>query len=173
MRKVLVTLDFDGVVSPIDHDRDFEADDSFETFKLGMFNCSISKQTLEFVRYLKELSDHYPEHIVLRWATSWVDMTESFEEKSGGAIPDFPFLPIPESKARSIVEEVIAQDASIALVFEDSFTAQERLLELWEEDPRLAERRLIPFEPKLEEGIRFSDIVSAKSIIAFELGKRN
>jgi len=173
MSKVLVTLDFDGVVSPIDHDRDFETDDSFETFKLGMFNCSISKTTLEFVRYLKELSDHYPERIVLRWATSWVESTKSFEERSGGAIPDFPYLPIPESKARSVADEVIAQDASIALVFEDSFMAQERLLTLWEEDPRLAERTLIPFEPKLEEGILPSHILAAKSIIAFELGKKN
>lgn len=173
MSKVLVTLDFDGVVSPIDHGRDFEADDSFETFKLGIFNCSISGEVLDFVRYLKDLSDTYPDHFVLRWATSWVEMTENFEEKSGGAIPDFPYLPIPESKAHSIAEEAIAQDASLVLVFEDGIIAHEDLQGLWKEDSRLAGRSLIPFQPKLEDGIRPSDILAARSLIAAELGKNS
>lgn len=173
MSKVLVTLDFDGVVSPIDQDRDFLSEEEFSVFQLGAFPCAISKRVLEFVRYLKELSDNDPGHFVLSWATSWVDITEYFERNSQGAIPSFGYLPIPDSKARAIADKAIAEDASLILVLEDSPAVQADLHNIQRRDMRLSGRRFLFFEPKLSQGLQFSDIMAVRSLIAAELGKNS
>lgn len=171
MSKVLVTLDFDGVVSPIDHDRDFRSEAEFSIFRLGGFSCAISDQVLSLIGYLKELSESHPEELALRWATSWESLTEHFEKSTDGVIPSFGYLPLLETKARAIADEALAQDASLVVVFEDHGHVQEELEELWAADSRFEGRSLSFLKTETKHGIQFSDIVAAKSRIAFELGK--
>ena len=174
MSKVLVTLDFDGVVSPIDHSRDFQGEEEyeFEVYNFG-FLCAVSTEVREFLQELKELSEAHPDQIVVRWASSWNEMTERFEAKSGGAIPGFSYIDTSKSKAKAIAAEALAVDASVVLVFEDSEIVHEELQELWKSKSKLSNRFFLPIMPELKSGILYSHILAAKSVIAFEFGKNS
>lgn len=171
MSKVLATLDFDGVVSPIDHGRDFEEDSSFEVFQIGGFRCAISKKTLEFISELKGIAEGEPESLELLWATSWESLTEYFPRDTAGALPELSYLLVDFDKARAIAEAAIEADASLVLVFEDHRGVHQKLRNIWKKDERFADRTLISFRPKLEEGITFAQILEAQSLIAAELQK--
>lgn len=173
MTKVLVTLDFDGVISPIDHDRDFSIDPGFELFRLGAFSCAISKSTISALRQLKLLSERYPDQLVVRWATSWVDLTERFEALTEGAVPSFPWLPVSgSSKAQAIVEEALELEPSLVLVFEDSGSALRELRKRWKRTNDLGNVELATFEPKLTEGLTKSSMGRARKLILKELTRK-
>lgn len=81
---VLVTLDFDGVVSPHEPCEPAEAD--WAPFRLGGFDLHIRHEVLDFLQWLAAS----PATTV--WASSWGDLTQTFATDSRGAIPDFPNL---------------------------------------------------------------------------------
>lgn len=171
MSKVLATLDFDGVVSPIDHDRDFEADSDFEVFQIGGFRCAISKRTIEFLQELKDLTEAKPERVATSWASSWEQLTEYFSKDSGGALPEFGYITVDFDKARAIADRTLEEDASLVLVFEDHRGVHQKLRNIWKKDERFADRKLISFKSKTVEGITFAQILEARSLIAAELQK--
>lgn len=171
MSKVLATLDFDGVVSPIDHGRDFEADGAFEIFRIGGFLCAISKETLEFLQTLSSLAGAHPDQLVVRWASSWDSLTEGFAPRTDHAIPEFGYIPTDFDKAKAISEAAIEEDASVVLVFEDHRAVHQKLRNIWKRDERFADRTLISYQPKTTEGIRLADILEAKGILANEIQK--
>lgn len=174
MSKVLVTLDFDGVVSPIDKSRshsDFEEDEDFEVYQLGGFPCAIRKDTKDFLWELRILSEEEPERFTVAWASSWNEMTLYFAPRSNHEIPEFGYVPTNFDKAKAIADLTLEEDATLALVFEDHRGVHQKLRNIWKKDERFADRKLISFKPKLEEGILFSHIAEAKSLIAAELGK--
>lgn len=171
MSRVLLTLDFDGVVSPIDQSRDFDSDESFEVYRLGAFRCAISKQTPEFLQELKAIADSKPEDLSLVWATSWESLTEYFSRDTQGALPELDHLKLNLDKARAIADATLEADASLVLVFEDHRGVHQKLRNIWKKDERFADRHLISFRPKIEEGIQFSHILEAHGFIAAELQK--
>ena len=152
MAKVLVTLDFDGVVSPIDHDRNFRADSDFEMFRIGGFQCAISKETLGTIQRLKKISMEHPELLEVIWASSWVDLTETFHIETNDALPELGFLEIPASKAESISKHALATDARTVIVLEDGVIANRNLKKVWNGEEFIG-RELILFKPKLETGL--------------------
>ena len=171
MSKVLVTLDFDGVVSPIDHGRDFEADESFEVFRIGFFYCAISRETLEFLQTLSSLAEAHPDQVAVRWASSWDSLTEDFAPRTDFAIPQFDYILTGFDKAGAISKAAIEENASVVLVFEDHRGVHQKLRNIWKKDERFLGRTLISFRPKIEEGITFAQILEAQSLIAAELQK--
>lgn len=171
MSKVLATLDFDGVVSPIDHGRDFEADESFEVFRIGFFYCAISRETLEFLQTLGSLAEAYPDQVAVRWASSWDSLTEDFAPRTDFAIPQFDYILTGFDKSGAIAEAAIEVDASVVLVFEDHRGVHQELRNIWKKDERFADRTLISYQPKTTEGIRLADILEAKGILANEIQK--
>lgn len=174
MSKVLVTLDFDGVVSPIDKSRplsDFERDEDFEVYPLGGFDCAIRKATKGFLWELRILSEEEPERFTVAWASSWNEMTLSFASSSRHELPEFGYVPTNFDKARAIADATLEEDASLVLVFEDHQGVHQKLRNIWKKDERFADRRLISFKPKTAEGITFAQILEARSLIAAELGK--
>jgi len=166
MSKVLATIDFDGVVSPIDHDRDFDADPDFDVLRIGGFRCAISKQVQDFLWKLRGLADADPELLSVSWASSWQELTGYFAKDSEGLLPHFDYLDIGDGKARAIADEAIRQDANLVLVFEDYESVHDDLREIQRRDMRLNGRFFIPLRPELETGLQFAQIVEAKSLIA-------
>ncbi len=171
MSKVLVTLDFDGVVSPIDQSRDFEADETFEIFRIGFFYCAISREVLEFLGELNRLSQEYPDRVAVRWASSWDSLTESFASSTDFAIPEFRYITTDFDKAGAISKAAIEENASVVLVFEDHRGVHQRLRNIWKKDERFGGRTLFSYQPKLTEGIELSHILEANGIFANEIQK--
>jgi len=83
---VLVTLDFDGVVSPYDPCEPAGAD--WRQFRIGGFDVRIRVQVLDFLHWL----DASP--TVVAWTSSWDALTQGFSADTSGRIPEFPFLPL-------------------------------------------------------------------------------
>jgi len=166
MSKILATIDFDGVVSPIDHNRDFKADPDFDVLRIGGFQCAISKGVQSFLWELRGLADADPELISVSWASSWQDLTGYFAKDSEGGLPHFDYLNIGDGKARAIADEAIRQDADLIIVFEDYESVHEDLRELQRRDMRLSGRHFVSLRPELATGLQFAQIVAAKSLIA-------
>lgn len=166
MSKILATIDFDGVVSPIDHDRDFNGDPDFDVLRIGGFQCAISKKVQDFLWELRGFADGQPELLSAVWASSWQDLTGYFAKDSEGKLPHFDYLSIDSGKARAIADEAIRQDADLILVFEDYESVHEDLRELQRRDMRLSGRHFIALRPELVTGLQFAQIVEAKSLIA-------
>jgi len=166
MSRILTTIDFDGVVSPIDHDRDFKADPDFDVFRIGGFQCAISEGVQDFLWELRGLSDSQPELLSAVWVSSWQDLTGYFAKDSEGKIPHFDYLNIGDGKARAIADEAIRQDAELILVLEDYESVHEDLRKLQRRDMRLSGRHFVALRPELATGLQFAHIVAARSLIA-------
>lgn len=179
MTKVLFTIDFDGVVSPYDTNRNFKDDPDFVTLKIGSFQCPIAKRTLTLLQNLKTLEEIYPENIVVVWASSWADLTEYFHEDSDGLIPSFPWLNtlrlstlLQLPKSESIAEAAKLHKVNKVVTLEDSNEVHRSLRKIWEKDESLSEVELVLFKTKLKEGLTESDIVGIQSIWQNELKDR-
>jgi FMN phosphatase YigB (HAD superfamily) len=129
MRKTLVTLDFDGVVSPIDHDRDFTLEAGWTQFNFGMM-CDIHETVLTFLQELHQRDQRG--EIDLVWASSWNDSTQIFGFKSDGAVPTLPHLDLggATTKDEAILAKVEEGDYDRLLILEDSTRVMRRLRRL-------------------------------------------
>lgn len=109
--KTLVTLDFDGVISPLHPDMDAD----FRSFRLSGFDVDVRQKVLDFLSWLSESDAD------VVWASSWDDLMDSFEEDSGGSIPSFPHLRIPNtaSKPKAILDAVKSGAYTRVVVVED------------------------------------------------------
>lgn len=116
MKKTLVTLDFDGAVSPIDHSRKFLEEDGWSTFGFG-FRCDVHNTVLEFLSYLKLLTETGPVEVV--WASTWNASTEDFESRSEGRIPGFPWIDVSVGKGEAIAAKVAEGEFERVVVLED------------------------------------------------------
>lgn len=166
MSRILTTIDFDGVVSPIDHGRDFTADPDFDVIRIGGFQCAISKRVQDFLWELRGFTDGQPELLTAVWASSWQDLTGYFAKDSEGKIPHLDYLNIGDGKARAIADEAIRQDAELILVLEDYESVHEDLRELQRRDMRLSGRHFVALRPELATGLQLSHILGARSLIA-------
>lgn len=126
MRKTLVTLDFDGVVSPIDNEVDFDPNLGWIEFDFGMI-CDIHKTVLEFLKELHKRDQ--TGQIDLVWASSWNDSTQVFGFKSQGMVPEFPHLDLSvgNTKDTAIFAKVDAGNYDRLLTLEDSGLVMRRL----------------------------------------------
>lgn len=126
MRKTLVTLDFDGVVSPINHEVDFDPKQGWIEFDFGMI-CDIHKSVLEFLKELYK-RDQAGE-IDLVWASSWNESTQVFSFKSQGMIPELPHLDLSpgNTKDTAIYAKVDAGGYDRLLTLEDSSLVMRRM----------------------------------------------
>lgn len=152
MAKVLITLDFDGVISPIDHDRNFVKSEGFDRFKIGGFDCAIAFDTIEAIQKLKDLAASNPELIEVIWGSSWEDLTQDFPSESGGAIPEMGYLTLNLSKSAAISDYALHTNAETVIVLEDSERVQEQLAEIWKK-PDFDGRELVSVQPQLEIGL--------------------
>lgn len=100
-KRLLITIDFDGVVSPLPNnynppdgwvnvwDRKGESESFlWHDFTLG-FRCFVREDVADFLWELVEWPD-----VELVWLTSWDESTTRFNDLTNGLIPEFPFLPI-------------------------------------------------------------------------------
>lgn len=152
MAKVLITLDFDGVVSPIDHDRRFLKGEGFNRFKIGGFDCAIAFDTLKAIQKLKDLAASNRELIEVIWGSSWEDLTQDFPSESGGALPEMGYLTLNLSKAEAISDYALHTNAETVIVLEDSERVQEQLAEIWKKSD-FTGRELVSVQPQLGIGL--------------------
>lgn len=124
--KTLVTLDFDGVVSPIDNARDFEPSLGWIEFDFGMM-CDIHKTVLEFLKELKDRADNG--FIDLVWASSWNESTQVFGFKSQGLVPELPHLPLypGTTKDEEIFKKLDKGSYDRVVILEDSSLVMRRI----------------------------------------------
>lgn len=130
MKKALITLDFDGVISPIDNSYDFSSDKLFVEMKLGGFSCFIKQEVLTFMERLS-----LNPNIKVMWASSWDDMTQFFNTDSGGSIPHLPYIMTAGMKAERILETASELDVEELHIFEDSAKVRNRVNHLRKKSP--------------------------------------
>lgn len=161
MKRILATIDFDGVVSPINHDYDFSADDSFVEYRLGGFDCFVRKSTVEFLNWLNTQSGIDPV-----WATSWEDMTAHFAADTNNDFPHFRFLGLPSSKAESILEEAIRVEADEVHIFEDHAKVINKVRSLMRGNREKYAFKLVSHKCETTEGLTEKKILSAKTLLS-------
>jgi len=172
MTKLLVTLDFDGVISPIDKQRDFEAEEAWKVLKLGAFPCAIAEETLELLNELAEVNSKNPA-IEVVWATSWEDLTEHFSEQSQGIIPDFRWISTRPSKAESIYGEAQKLGADAILSCEDSGSVHRELSKLLNPRVKGDPTTIIRVEPTTERGLEADHLATIRWAVSSFGRKRN
>lgn len=158
--KTLITLDFDGVVSPIDHNKNFANDTEYTMIKLAGFDCAIRTKVLEF---LKEISEN--ETIDVVWVTTWDSLTKHFHEDSDGKIPDFPFLETRRNKAKTILEHIKKEKYEKAYIFEDSPDVKKEFNKKQRELENKIDTYITFNKCKTEEGIKDSHIKHFKTSV--------
>lgn len=108
MRKLL-TLDFDGVISPFDLQRGNE----WRTYSLDGSEVSIRKDVITFLQSLRK----YSHNVDVCWLTSWNESTLSFEKDSQGDIPRFSYVHTKSGKTQAL--EKIAKKYDRILAVDD------------------------------------------------------
>lgn len=159
MPKTLVTLDFDGVVSPIDHDRDFTLERDWKQFKLGLY-VDIHKNVLCFLRELRLLDLNG--EITLAWASTWLASTEDFAEKTEAEIPSIPWIPLNEGKAEAIIAKVESGGFERVVVMEDSSKVVAKLRAWGKLNPQI---ELLLIQPKLKVGLTNSQMLKVQEFL--------
>lgn len=148
--RTLVTVDFDGVVSPIDKGRDFTLEAGWNQYNFG-FQVDIHETVSNFLHELKERAERG--EIDLVWNSSWDESTQGFSVRSSNAIPHFDHL--------RLVSGVVKEDALFkkldqgfydrVVVLEDSSRVMRSLRRLMKE--RTAVDALF-IQPQVKIGLR-------------------
>lgn len=111
--KTLITLDWDETVSPIKPINSLDTE--FFEFKHA-YKLLVRKNVINFLEELKAKED---ENFIVRWVSSWDDMTSGFNKASGGVIPNFDFIDINKGKAEAIIDFAIENEIDKIVIFED------------------------------------------------------
>lgn len=152
--KTLVTVDFDGVVSPINHDRDFTLEAGWIRYDFGML-VDIHESVLKFLQELKSLADRG--FIDLLWNSSWNESTQSFYIRSDNAIPHFDHLKLENgvTKDDALFQKIDEAGYERVIVLEDSSLAMRRI----RKEMKLRENvDALLIQPKVELGLQSSHI---------------
>lgn len=153
-KKALVLLDFDGVISPIDRTPGaLSKENGYQSYRLGGFTCWIHENVIVFLNALNTA-----ENVEVKWCSSWVDITENFHDKSNGAIPHFPYLPIAPSKPAALKAELKATNAEVVVAVDDytSITSKYR---------KIQDDRLTVIKPKTEIGLTRTQMNKILSLV--------
>lgn len=170
MTKLLIALDFDGVISPIDKQRDFKAEEGWKVLRLGAFPCAIAEDTLELLNELADVNSNNPA-IEVVWATSWEDLTEYFTKQSKGIVPDFRWISTQPSKAKSIYDEAKKLGADAILSCEDSAMVHGELSELLSPTAKEDPTTLIQVKTTTERGLEAENLATIRWAVA-SFGRR-
>lgn len=160
MTKTLIALDFDGVVSPIDHDKEFLESEGWITFNFGL-PCSIHTRVLEFLKVLEELSSS--DAVDVYWASSWNKQIEGLSLDSGGQIPEFPWIPVHKGKGDAIFETAKSGGCSRIITLDDHARVGNRVKLLAKEFPEI---EVLAIAPKVRKGITDSHIKRVKDFLS-------
>jgi FMN phosphatase YigB (HAD superfamily) len=152
--KTLVTVDFDGVVSPIDHDRDFTKESGWTRYDFGMM-VDIHETVSNFLQELKARADRG--EIDLIWNSSWDESTQGFSVRTDGVIPHFDHirLGIGLTKDDALFQKLDAESYDRVVVLEDSSRVMRRMRA---EMKKRTEIEALFIQPKVEIGLRPSHI---------------
>lgn len=146
-KKTLVTIDFDGVVSPIDKSRDFTLTLGWRQVNFG-FTCDIHESIIKFLQDLSNLEKNAP--LDITWASTWNAATEHFASDSNGLIPDFPWIDVSAGKAEAIFQKVKEGNYTRLVALEDSIKVITKLKKLMK---TLPEVEAIYIRPQLTVGL--------------------
>lgn len=148
--KTLVTVDFDGVVSPIDHDRDFTKELGWTRYDFGMM-VDIHETVIKFLQELKTRADRG--EIDLLWNSSWDESTQGFSIRTEGAIPHFDHIRLSNglSKDDALFQKLDHEDYDRVVILEDSSRIMRRARR--EMKNRESVEALF-IQPKVEIGLR-------------------
>ena len=159
MKKTLVSIDFDGTVSPIDQSRDFTESKDWNYYRLG-FSCAIHDSVIELLQDLKAIE---PEgNIVSVWGSTWHDSTEDFPRNSNGAIPEFPWLNVGANKAEVIIAKAVSEGFERVVIVEDSPAVIRKIKKLALTN---TEVEIMTFKPKLELGLTEKMIAQIRDVL--------
>lgn len=160
MKNTLITMDFDGCVSPIDPNKDFTQEPGFSIITLGNFPCAIHEDTLSFINTVQR-----DESIDVVWATSWEDGTEYFNKDSDGQIPSIPWIPVNLTRKNSVFNYAVDNGYRKVVIIEDSIPATTRLRKLFKDwNASNPEIGLLIVRPSLKVGLTKAHI---KKILKF------
>lgn len=111
MKKILVTVDVDGVIFPIEDGTELDG----ARFRTNGFDVILTGSAAWVLNMLAE-SD-----VDVVWASSWGDAVLDLNADSSGVIPEFPTLSPPSSSAKPevIADAVIAGDYDVVVVIDD------------------------------------------------------
>lgn len=111
MKKILVTVDVDGVIFPIEDGTELDG----ARFRTNGFDVILTGFAAWVLNMLAE-SD-----VDVVWASSWGDAVSALNADSGGVIPEFPTLSPSSSSAKPevIADAVIAGDYDVVVVIDD------------------------------------------------------
>lgn len=167
--KTLVTMDFDGVVSPIDHDRDFTLEAGWTRYDFGM-RVDIHETVSKFLHELKDRADNG--FIDLIWNSSWDESTQGFSIRSQGAIPHFDHLRLSNGMTKDEALFLKLDEGSYerVVVLEDSSRMMRRVRK--EMKLRTSVEALL-IQPKLETGLRPHHMAKVLSFLDSALAGRD
>lgn len=158
--QILVTIDFDGCVSPIDRSKDFAHEEGFSVMKLAGFPCAVRDEVINFLNTLSTMDKAQP-----LWASSWEENLSVIHKDSNGRIPDLPWLEVGSSKKESVFHQTVNEGYRKVVIIEDSSQVNRKLRKLFKEwnanNPPID---YLILQPKLEEGLTNTHI---KKILKF------
>lgn len=149
--KTLITIDFDGCISPIDHSKDFTKEPGFKFMRLAGLHCAVSDEVIEFLKTVNTSQNTVP-----LWASSWEENLNNIHEDSENEIPFIPWLPVNSSKKLSIVNHVTENGYRKVVIIEDSTSVTTRLRKLlnnWNLNHPSETVEYLIIKPKLTEGL--------------------
>jgi len=156
--ETLVTIDFDGVVSPINKDFDFSADENFVIVRLGGFHCAIRKSTLNFLKRLSEASE-----VTVIWGSSWNEETESFFKDSEGLIPQFEWINVQGGKPEAILEHALENEFTRVVLIDDDSKVVSGLRRVFKKN---SEIDFLAVKPSLHTGLLESHITKIQDFLS-------
>lgn len=149
--KVLLTLDFDGCISPIDRSKDFTTEPGFKVMKLAGFQCAVSDEVIGFLQTVNAQKTLVP-----LWASSWGENLSNIHEDSNKTIPLIPWLEVKPSKEESILNYATVHSYRQLVIVEDSATVTARLRKIlnnWNLNHPATSIEYLIIKPKLKEGL--------------------
>lgn len=166
--KTLVTVDFDGVVSPIDHDRDFTLEAGWTQYDFGM-RVDIHETVSNFLHELKSRADNG--FIDLIWNSSWDESTQKFSERSQAAIPHFDHIKLSNGLKKDEALLLKLDEASYerVVVLEDSSLMMRRLRKQMKDRPSID---TLFVQPELKIALRPHHMQKVLNFLDDELSSR-
>lgn len=114
MKKILVTVDVDGVIFPIEDGTELDG----ARFRTNGFDVILTGSAAWVLNMLAESDAD------VVWASSWGDAVLDLNADSSGVIPEFPTLSPPSSRAKPavIADAVIAGGYDVVVIIDDDRT---------------------------------------------------
>lgn len=153
--KILVTLDFDEVISPVRPN--IVNEEEWEEFDFG-FLCYVRKSVIEFLNTL-----HKNPNLDIFWASSWGDSGEFFNKRSKGLFPLFKAIPLANKNKVLAAESLYSESLLVEygkFVFVDDDV---RIIKIFKKDFENLEALFV--KPKKSIGLTDKDITKILNFI--------